>query len=277
MKMVLLHDGTQVPAVGLGTWRMGEDQARRSAEIATIRQALESGPALIDTAEMYGEGRAEQLIGEAIRDKRDLAYIVSKVYPHNAGRQRMRSACEQSLKRLKTDRIDLYLLHWRGTVPLPEIVDGFLSLQEAGKIRHFGVSNLDYADMQELWNIREARGASTNQVLYNLTRRGIEWDLLPWCRQQRMPVMSYSPFEQGMLLSHPAVRQFAAAHRLTPSQVALGWLLARDNVIVIPKTSHPERLAENMRAAEIELTPEQLAELDDLFPPPAGPTPLEVI
>lgn len=277
MKSVMLRSGEQIPALGLGTWCMGEDVNRRANEIATIRHALDSGVSLIDTAEMYGEGRAESLIGEAIAGRRDQAFLVSKVYPHNASRARMQHACERSLQRLGTDRIDLYLLHWRGTVPLSEVVEGLLALQKAGKIRHFGVSNLDHADMQELWRIREAQATTTNQVLYNLTRRGIEWDLLPWCRRQGMPVMAYSPVEQGRLLADPLLRQFARECGMTPAAVALAWLLTKEGIIAIPKTSHPDRLDDNLAALDIRFTADQLARLDELFPPPSGPTPLEML
>jgi diketogulonate reductase-like aldo/keto reductase len=277
MKMVSLPDGKQIPALGIGTWYMGEDPAKREKEIETIRRGLDRGVSLIDTAEMYGEGRSEVLIGEAIAGRRDDTFLVSKVYPHNAGRKKMQAACEDSLQRLKTDRLDLYLLHWRGGVPLREVVEGFLDLQRAGKIRYFGVSNLDYADMQELWRIPEAHGTVVNQVLYNLIRRGIEWDLLPWCRQQNMPVMAYSPLEQGKLLRSPALKEFSRKHGSDPAQTALAWLLAQEGVIVIPKTSHRERLDENASALDLSLTPDQLAELDRLFPPPDRPTPLAMI
>lgn len=261
----------------MGTWCMGETPARRAQEIATLRLGLDLGCTLIDTAEMYGEGLAETLVGEAIQGRRDEAFLVTKVYPHNASRAGTVAACERSLRRLQTDRIDLYLLHWRGSVPLAETMAAFAALQKAGKIRHYGVSNLDLSDMQELWTVPGGRDVQTNQLLYNLTRRGIEWDLLPWMRERGMPVMAYSPIEQGRLLQTPGLTGFARRHGMRPAQIALAWLLARDDVIAIPKTSHPDRLRENLAAAEITLSAAQLEELDTLFRPPRGPVALEMI
>jgi len=277
MKMVGLPAGEEVPAFGIGTWRMGDDARTRAEEIATLRLALELGARLIDTAEMYGEGRAESLIVEAIGDRRDEAFIVSKVYPHNASRKGAVAACDRSLKRLGTDRIDLYLLHWRGTIPLEETIGAFVALRDAGKIRHFGVSNFDVDDMEELWAIPGGSEIATNQVLYNLSRRGAEWALLPWLRKRRVPMMAYSPVEQGRLLDDGKLSQFARAHQMTPAQAALGWLLAKDDVIVIPKTGNRERLKENLGALEQPLTKEQLGELERLFPPPKGPQGLEML
>ncbi|MBY4949368.1 aldo/keto reductase [Cupriavidus respiraculi] len=277
MKLVQLPSGERVPALGMGTWNLGDDPAVRDEEIATLRLGLDLGLRLIDTAEMYGEGRAERLVGEAIAGRRDEAFLVSKVYPHNAGRRDAVTACEQSLRRLGTDRIDLYLLHWRGTVPLAETLEAFLALQQAGKIRHFGVSNLDLDDMRELWSLPGGDQVQTDQVLYNLGRRGIEWDLLPWLRGLRIPVMAYSPIEQARLARHPQLAAFAARHGMTATQAALAWLLAQEDVIAIPKTARPERLRRNAVAASRALSPEQLAELDQLFPPPRGPSPLEML
>ena len=277
MKTVRLPSGEQVPAFGIGTWRIGDDARTRAEEIATLRLALDLGARLIDTAEMYGEGRAESLIAEAIRGRRDEAFIVSKVYPHNASRKGAVAACDRSLKRLATDRIDLYLLHWRGTIPLAETMEAFMALRDAGKIRHFGVSNLDVEDMQELWTVPGGSGIATNQVLYNLSRRGAEWALLPWLRKHRVPVMAYSPVEQGRLLNDRKLSEFARSHRMTPAQAALAWLLAKDDVIVIPKTGSRERLKENLAALERPLTQQQLAELDRLFPPPKEPSSLEML
>ena len=264
-------------ACGMGTWRMGDDPGQRAEEIATLQLGLDLGTTLIDTAEMYGEGRAEELVGEAIQDRRDRAFVVSKVYPHNASRKGMVAACERSLRRLRTDHLDLYLLHWRGDVPLAETVEAFGVLQKAGKIRHFGVSNLDLADMDELWSVSGGEGVATNQLLYNLTRRGIELDLLPWLRQHGVPVMAYSPIEQAQLIRDPKLIEFSRRHDLTPTQAALGWLLAAGDVIVIPKTSSPERLKVNLAAREHALTAEQRAALDSLFPKPATPRPLEML
>lgn len=277
MKTVQLPSGERVPALGLGTWRMGEQPTAREREIATIRLALDLGVTLIDTAEMYGEGRAEELIGEAIVGRRDQAFLVSKVYPHNASTHGVAVACERSLTRLRTDRIDLYLLHWRGNIPLADTLEGFQKLQRAGKIRHYGVSNLDFADMKELWALLGGKEISANQLLYNLSRRGIEWDLLPWLREHRIPVMAYSPIEQARLVEDPKLKGFAAKMGVTAAQVALAWLLASDDVMVIPKTTRPERLRENRAALDVTLTPAQRAELDQLFPPPSGPTSLEML
>jgi diketogulonate reductase-like aldo/keto reductase len=277
MKMVALPSGEQVPALGMGTWHMGESRPKRAEEIATLRLGLDLGLTLIDTAEMYGEGRSEELVGEAIEGRRREVFLVTKVYPHNASRRGTAAACERSLRRLRVERVDLYLLHWRGTVPLAETIDAFVALQEAGKIRYYGVSNLDLADMQELWSVPGGSDVQTDQLLYNLARRGIEWDLPPWLRQHRIPVMAYSPIEQGRLLSDLNLADFARRHDMTPAQVALAWLLVKDDIIAIPKTSDPERLKENAAALNCRFTPSQLVELDRMFPPPSGPRPLEMI
>ena len=277
MKTVALPSGEKLPAFGLGTWNIGDDRAARAEEIATIRLGLDAGATLIDTAEMYGEGRSEELVGEAIAGRRDEAFIVTKVYPHNASRKGMPAACERSLKRLRTDRIDLYLLHWRGSIPFAETVDAFVALQKAGKIRHYGVSNLDLGDMLALWKIPAGRAVAANQLLYNLTRRGIEYDLLPWLRERKVPVMAYSPVEQGRLMKDGKLAGFARRHGMTAAQAALAWLLAKDGVIVIPKTGRRDRLKENLGALEVKLDAAQLAELDRLFPPPAGPQPLDML
>jgi diketogulonate reductase-like aldo/keto reductase len=277
MKTVTLPSGERIPAFGLGTWNIGDDPATRAEEIATLRLGLDLGARLIDTAEMYGDGRSEELIAEAIVGRRDEVFLVSKVYPHNASAKGAPAACERSLRRLKTDRIDLYLLHWRGSVPLGETLQAFMRLKQAGKIRHYGVSNLDLKDMQELWRLPGGDGVATNQLLYNLTRRGIEWDLLPWLRQRRVPVMAYSPLEQARLASDRKLAGFARRHGMTPAQAALDWLLARDDVIVIPKTGRRERLKENLGALDHVLTAAQLAELDRLYPPPAVAHPLDML
>ena len=277
MKTVALPSGERVPAFGLGTWNIGDSAATRAEEIATIRLGLDAGATLIDTAEMYGEGRSEELVGEAIAGRRGEAFLVTKVYPHNASRKGIPAACERSLKRLKTDRIDLYLLHWRGSIPFAETMEAFAALQKAGKLRHYGVSNLDLEDMQALWKIPAGHAVSANQLLYNLSRRGIEFDLLPWLRKQRVPVMAYSPIEQGRLLRERKFSDFARRHGMTAAQAALAWLLAKEGVIVIPKTGRRERLKENLAALERPLDPAQLAELDRLFRPPAAPQPLEML
>lgn len=277
MKDVLLPCGERVPALGMGTWNIGDDPSRRAEEIATLRLGLDLGLRLIDTAEMYGEGLSETLVGEAIAGRRDEVFLVTKVYPHNAGRRDAVAACERSLRRLRTDRIDLYLLHWRGGVPLAETMEAFLALQQAGKIRHFGVSNLDLDDMRELWKVPGGDRVQTNQLLYNLSRRGIEWDLLPWLRERGVPVMAYSPIEQARLLRHAGLKGFAARHGIAPAHAALAWLLAREGVIAIPKTGRRDALRENAAALSITLDAAQLAELDALFPPPRGPRPLEML
>ena len=277
MKTVALPSGERVPALGQGTWNIGDDPATRAEEIATLRLGLDLGLTLIDTAEMYGDGRSETLIAEAVGNRRDEVFLVSKVYPHNASRKGAVAACERSLRRLNTDRLDLYLLHWRGDVPFAETMAAFQSLQQAGKIRHYGISNLDLDDMQELWNVPGGQAVAANQLLYNLTRRGIEYDLLPWLRERRIPVMAYSPIEQGKLPRDAKLIAFARQHNLTPAQVALGWLLAQDDMIVFPKTGRRERLKENAAALDRPLTPEQRSELDRLFPPPTGPSALAVL
>ena len=277
MKTVELPSGECVPAFGLGTWNVGDDPRKRAEEIAALRFGLDHGATLIDTAEMYGEGKSEALIGEAIAGRRDEVFLVSKVYPHNATREGARAACERSLKRLRTDCIDLYLLHWRGGVPLAETLEGFVALQRAGKIRHYGVSNLDIDDMRELWGLPGGRAIQTNELLYNLGRRGIEWDLMPWLRERRIPLMAYSPIEQGRILRHTKLCAFARRYGMTPAQLALAWLLRHDDVIVIPKSGSVARVEENLGALDVTLAPEQLAELDAIFPAPKGPRPLEML
>ena len=277
MKTVALPSGENVPAFGLGAWNIGDSAAARAEEIATLRLGLDLGAKLIDTAEMYGGGRSEELVGEAIAGRRDEVFLVSKVLPENASREGAVAACERSLKRLRTDRIDLYLLHWRGRVPFAETVEAFMALQKAGKIRHFGVSNLDLSDMDEWWKAAGGRACAANQLLYNLSRRGIEWDLLPWLRERKVAVMAYSPIEQGRLLGERKLAGFAQRHGVTPSQAALAWLLHKDGVMVIPKTGRRERLKENLGALGTPLDTAQLAELDRLFPAPKRAQPLEML
>ncbi len=277
MKMVRLPAGEEIPAFGIGTWRMGEKRSLREREIAAIKLGVDLGVRLIDTAEMYGEGVAESLVAEAIAGRRDDIFLVSKVYPHNASRRGAIAACERSLQRLRTDRIDLYLLHWRGSAPLEETVAAFEKLRSAGKIRHWGVSNLDLADMKELMSVPNGSQVATNQVLYNLQRRGIEWHLLPWLREHRVPIMAYSPIEQGRLLRESRLAALAARSGITAAQLALAWLLAKDDVVVIPKSSDPQRLKEDCAALDVRLSPEQLAELDAIFPPPTGASALPML
>jgi diketogulonate reductase-like aldo/keto reductase len=272
-----LPDGEQVPVLGQGTWKMGESRSRRKDEVAALRLGLELGMTLIDTAEMYAEGGAEEVVAEAIKGRRHEAFIVTKVYPHNASRPGVVAACERSLKRLKTDRIDLYLLHWRGGIPLPETLAGFEEVKAAGKIRHYGVSNFAVGDMRELFQLPGGRAAATNQVLYNLKQRGIEFDLLPWMREAAMPVMAYSPLEIGPLDRSAALRKVAAKRGVSIPQIALAWLMRQAGVIVIPKASREEHVRENRAAHDIVLSPEELAELDAASPPPRRATPLEMI
>ena len=270
MKTVTFTSGVSVPVLGQGTWNMGEDASRKAAEVRALQLGLDLGMTLIDTAEMYGEGGAEEVVGAALAGRRSEAFLVSKVYPHNASFDGVRAACERSLRRLRVESIDLYLLHWQGHHPLAETFDGFEALRQAGKIRDYGVSNLDLPSMEEAIGY----GApATDQVLYNLLKRGIEFDLLPWCRARGMPVMAYSPLEssgreQAALLGHPALRTVADAHDATPAQIALAWVLHQDGVIAIPKAVDPVHLRANRAAADIRLTSDDLAALDRAFPPP---------
>lgn len=274
MRNLKLADGTVVPVIGQGTWHMGENPAERNNEVAALRLGIELGMTLIDTAEMYGEGGAEAVVGEAIRNCRDQVFLVSKVYPHNASREGVPEACERSLRRLGTDCIDLYLLHWRGQYPLAETVEAFERLQEAGKIRRWGVSNLDLDDMREL----DAPDCAVNQVLYNPQERGIEFDLLPWCQAQGMPVMAYCPLGQGGdLLRHQTIIEVARRHGAESAQVALAWALRQPDVLVIPKSSSPAHLRTNASAAELTLSADDLALLDKAFPPPSRPRPLQMV
>ena len=270
-----LAPGLTVAAIGQGTWHMGERRQSKEAEVAALRLGLDLGLDLIDTAEMYGEGGAEQVVGEAIEGRRDAAVLVSKLYPHNASRSGTIAACERSLRRLGTDRIDVYLLHWRGSVPLAETVDAMERLVEAGKIRHYGVSNFDAADMAD-WVAAGGR-ASTNQVLYNLGRRGVEWDLLPWCRDQGVSVMAYSPVEQGALPRHKMLAGLAAELGVSAATLALAWTLRQGNVTAIPKAVRPEHIRENRAALDLVLQPPVLAALDRAFPAPKGPEPLAML
>jgi diketogulonate reductase-like aldo/keto reductase len=272
-----LPSGETVPILGQGTWHMAEDPRRRKDEIAALRTGIDLGLTLIDTAEMYADGEAEVLVGEAIDGRRGDVFLVSKVLPENATERGTVAACERSLSRLGTNYLDLYLLHWRGSVPLDATLEAFAVLIAAGKIRHWGVSNFDVDDMDDLWNTPGGRAASTDQVLYNLTRRGIEHRLMPWCRGRDIPIMAYSPIEQGRLLGHPALRRVAERHDATPARVALAWVLRQDGVIAIPKAGTVDHVHENCRALELELTQQDLAVLDRAFPPPTRAQPLEVL
>jgi diketogulonate reductase-like aldo/keto reductase len=272
-----LPSAEAVPVLGQGSWMMAEDAHRRADEIASLRLGLDLGLTLIDTAEMYADGASETLVGEAIAGRRDEVFLVSKVLPSNAGRQATIRACERSLGRLGTDRIDLYLLHWRSGTPLAETLGAFEALQRSGKIRHWGVSNFDPDDMAELESLPGGGAVATNQVLYNLTRRGIEHDLLPHCRGRGIPVMAYSPIEQGRMLRHPALAKVAARNSASPAQVGLAWVLRQPGVIAIPKAGRPEHVRDNRAALDLTLTADDLAELDAAFPPPRGPRPLEML
>ncbi|RXZ38713.1 aldo/keto reductase [Oxalobacteraceae bacterium CAVE-383] len=283
IKTLLLPSGRKIPVLGQGTWYMGENPAQRKREVDALRLGMELGVSLIDTAEMYAEGGAEEIVGEAIAGRRDEVFLVSKVYPHNAGRRGMQAACERSLRRLGTDCIDLYLLHWPGSVPLAETLEAFEALKAQGKIRDFGVSNFDRNQMQKLAGLPGGKAIAANQVLYNLMRRGVEWNLLPWCREHAMPVMAYSPLESGaqdqrLLLGNPSLKAIAVRHgeNVSPAQIALAWLLRQDNVIAIPKAVDPAHVRANRAALDIVLTEQDMAELDQAFPPPQRDVPLEM-
>ncbi len=266
-----------IPALGQGTWGMAEDARRKGEEIAALRLGFDLGMTLIDTAEMYADGGAEALVGEAMAGRRDELFLISKVLPENATRLGAVAACERSLQRLRTNRLDLYLLHWRGNVPLEETLDAFVRLVSAGKIRYWGVSNFDVVDMIELWGLTGGTDVAANEVLYNLTRRGIEYDLMPWCRKRRIPIIAYSPIEQGRLLGHRELKRVAARHTATPAQVALAWLLRQDGVVAIPKAASVSHVRENNAALELRLTKEDRAALDRAFPPPTEATPLAML
>jgi len=277
MRTVALKTGETVPCLGLGTWHMGERNGRRADEAAALRLGIDLGMTLVDTAEMYAEGGAEEVVADATAGQRDAVFIVSKVYPHNASRTGVVAACERSLKRLKTDRIDLYLLHWRGSYPLAATVEGFAALQKAGKIRHWGVSNLDLDDMEELSMVKGGNLCVANQVLYNLGRRGIEWDLLPWCLQQAVAVMAYTPLEQGKLAGKKALAEIAARRGVAPLQIALAWVIRQPGVVAIPKATDPDHVRANRAAHDIALTADELASLDAAFPPPKAARSLEML
>jgi diketogulonate reductase-like aldo/keto reductase len=277
MRHLPLPNGEKVPILGMGTWGMGEARTRGADVVRALQLGLDLGMTLIDTAEMYGEGGAEEVVGQAIAGRRDDVFVVSKVYPHNATHKGAIAACERSLHRLGTDRIDLYLLHWRGEVPLAETLAAFQTLTRAGKIRYYGVSNLDLGDMEELWALPGGDACATDQVLYNLSRRNVEWELLPWCHRHRLPIMAYSPIEQGRLLRKAALKKLAEQYGMTPAQIALAWLLHQKSVIVIPKAAQLEHLRENRAALDLKLSRRDLAALDEAFPPPKRPAPLEML
>lgn len=277
MRMVELPGGERVPALGQGTWYMGENRNERAAEVTALRHGLDLGMTLIDTAEMYGDGGAEKVVGEAVAGRRDESFIVSKVYPHNASMEGVPAACERSLKRLGTDHIDLYLLHWRGQYPLADTVWAFERLRHAGKIRHWGVSNLDADELEELFDVPDGGSCATDQVLFNITRRGPEFDLLPWCRRRAVPVMAYSPIEQGRLPNRSALDEVAARHGVDRFAIALAWLLARPGIIAIPKAATRTHVTANRKAAELALDEVDLVALDRDFPPPTAKRPLAML
>ncbi|QCP48473.1 aldo/keto reductase [Trinickia violacea] len=274
---VSLPDGERIAKLGQGTWEMGERASRRASEIAALREGIELGMTVIDTAEMYGEGATETLVGEALAGLREHVFLVSKVYPHNASRRGVVAACEASLERLKTDRLDLYLLHWRGGVPLAETIEGFEALKRAGKIRHWGVSNFDTDDMEELVSARGGQACATNQILYNVARRGPEYDLLPWLEANKMPAMAYSPVDHARLPKRTPLDEIAHARGVSLVHIALAWVLAQPNVFAIPKAGSVEHVRENRRALDLRFTEHELAAIDAYFKPPRGKRPLEML
>ncbi|WP_280137075.1 aldo/keto reductase [Terribacillus halophilus] len=280
MKMIKLPDGTEIPAIGQGTWNMGDDESRRHDEIQALRTGIDQGLFVIDTAEMYGKGRSECLVREAIINRRDEVFLVSKVLPSNAAYEDVLEACNRSLERLGTDYLDMYLLHWRGAVPLAETVAAFEQLKEVGKIKRWGVSNFDTDDMEELWNVENGKNCATNQVLYNLTARGIEYDLIPWHQEKRVPIMAYCPLAQGdrqEILQNGAVRDLAKKYEVSVSQIALAWTVQTGQVLSIPKAGQAAHVIENAEAGNLILSKEDLAKLNKEFPPPTSKVPLEVV
>jgi diketogulonate reductase-like aldo/keto reductase len=277
IRTTTLPSGEAVPVLGQGTWKMGEDARRHADEVNALKLGLDLGMTLIDTAEMYASGGAEEVVADAIAGRRDEVFLVSKVLPSNASRTGVPAACEASLRHLRTDRIDLYLLHWPGSVPLAETVEAFEALKKAGKIRHWGVSNFDTHEMEELVSLPGGGNVQTNQILYNLSQRGPEFDLAPWSRQRGIPLMAYSPVDQGVLARNASLEAIAARHDATPAQLALAWVMAQDRVIAIPKASKQEHIRQNVAALGIELTREDFAEIDRAFPPPRRKQGLQMI
>jgi diketogulonate reductase-like aldo/keto reductase len=274
---VTLPGGERVPALGQGTWHMGDNRRRAGEEAEAVSLGIDLGMTLIDTAELYGGGAAEEIVANAARGRRDRLFIVSKVMPHNASRAGVVAACEKSLRRLQTDRIDLYLLHWRGSIPLAETLAGFEELQRAGKIRHHGVSNFDRRDIEEWAALPGGAAVAADQVLYNLSHRGPEWDLIPWCRERGIAIMAYTPLGQGRMLHHRTLADIARRHGATPAQIALAWLLRQPGTIVIPKAARQDHVRENRGALDVTLDDDDLAAIDRAFPPPRGRTPLSML
>lgn len=277
VRTLKLPSGEAVPVLGQGTWKMGEDRRRRADEVAALKLGLDLGITLIDTAEMYASGGSEEVVAEAIAGRRDEVFLVSKVLPSNASRAGVKRSCENSLSRLATDRIDLYLLHWPGSVPLSETVEAFEALKKAGKIRHWGVSNFDTDEMEDLVGLADGANVQTNQVLYNLSRRGPEFDLAPWSLQRGIPLMAYSPVEQGALARNARLEAVASRHDATAAQIALAWVMAQPGIIAIPKASRQEHVRQNAAALDIRLTTQDFADLDRAFPPPTRKRGLEMI
>ena len=280
-KQVMFREQVSLPAIGQGTWYMGEDSGRRRDEVAALRAGLDLGLRLIDTAEMYADGAAEEVVGEALAGRRDSAFLVSKLYPWNAAGQKAITACEASLRRLKTDYLDLYLLHWTGDFSFSDTVDAMETLIAQGKIRHWGVSNLDYEDMQALWQVAGGQHCATNQVLYHLASRGIEYELLPWCQQQQMPVMAYSPLAQAGrlrsdLLTNGVVNEIAHAHNASAAQILLAWVIRQPGVIAIPKAANVAHVEQNAAALDITLSASELTRLDKAYPAPSSKTALDM-
>lgn len=281
-KQVVFAGEAILPAIGQGTWYMGENPGHRRAEVAALRAGVDLGLTLIDTAEMYADGGAEEVVGEALNGLRERVFLVSKVYPWNAGGQKAIAACEASLRRLKTDYLDLYLLHWSGNLSFAETVGAMETLIAQGKIRHWGVSNLDVDDMQALWQLPGGKRCATNQVLYHLASRGIEYDLLPWCQQHQLPVMAYSPLAQAGrlrsgLLNHPVVNEIAHAHSASAAQILLAWVISHQGVMAIPKAASAEHVQQNAAALNITLSAQELSALDKAYPAPKGKTALDMV
>jgi diketogulonate reductase-like aldo/keto reductase len=277
MRSVDLPTGETIPVLGMGTWHLAEGRHPPEVEMDALRTGLDLGMSLIDTAELYGGGASESLVGQAIAGRRDEVFLVSKVMPHHATYDGTLAACDASLSRLGTDRLDMYLLHWRGAIPLEETVAAFEALKDSGRIRHWGVSNFDVSDMNELTSIPDGREVATDQVLYNLMRRGIEWNLLPAFQRVGLPLMAYSPIEQGRLRDHPVLEGIGRRHRATATQVALSWVISHRGVCAIPEAGTPRHVRENVDALRLMLREDDIAELDAAFPPPPRPVPLEVL
>ncbi len=271
------RDNRKVLTLGQGTWNMGDDDTLRKTELEALRTGIDLGMTVIDTAEMYGNGRSERLVGEAIRGQRDKVYLISKVLPSNASRQGTLRACENSLKRLQTDHLDLYLLHWQGRYPFEETVEAMLQLKQEGKINEWGVSNIDVGGMEEFYAIPGGNTCAANEVVYNITRRGIEYDLIPWCCEHNIPVIAYSPVEQGRLASHPVLTEIARRHNATPTQIALAWVIRTPGIIAIPKAASASHVKENYQSLTIELTKEDLIRIDNAFPAPTRKMPLDML